>query len=60
LGAALPAAATTFVACVWLLWRVAGRPAGAEKQVVDLVRQRLGWSADAPAEAVVSTMTTKT
>jgi len=59
LGTALPAAAVAFLACVWLLWRLAGRPAGAEMQMVDLLRRRLGRSAEASVEAPVPTMTTK-
>ncbi len=59
LGVALPTAAMSFVACVWLLWRLAGRPAGAEEQLIDLIRRRLGRPTTAPADAPASTMTTK-
>jgi len=59
LGAALPVAAVTFVASVWLLWRLAGKPAGPERQVIDLIRRRLGRPTRVPGEAPASTMTTK-
>lgn len=42
LGVALPPAAMSFVACVWVLWRLAGQPAGVEAQLIDQIRRRLG------------------
>jgi O-antigen/teichoic acid export membrane protein len=59
LGQAIPLAALAFVACVWLLWRLAGKPAGAEQQLIDLIGRRVGRPGTAPADAAAPTWTPK-
>ncbi len=41
LAAALPTGALTFIASVYALWRVVGRPSGPEEKLIALVRERL-------------------
>jgi len=41
LAAALPSGALAFVASVYALWRIVGRPSGPEEKLIDLIRQRL-------------------
>jgi hypothetical protein len=54
-----PAAAVVFLGCVWLLWRLAGKPPGVEQQLVDLLRRRFGRPGAAAADASVPTATPK-
>lgn len=59
LGVSLPISALTFLAGVWLLWKLAGSPAGAEQQMIDLLRRYFGRPTAARADTSAPTLTTK-
>lgn len=54
-----PVAALVFLGCVWLLWCVAGKPPGVERQLVDLLRRRFGRPGAVAADASVPAATPK-
>jgi len=55
----IPVAAAVFLGCVSLFWRLAGKPPGAEQQLVDLLRRRFGRPGAVAADASVPTATPK-